>query len=350
MKVTFQTIRQIDIRTFLVLSSDIPVVDVRSPSEYLAGHIPGSVNIPLFDDEERKAVGTTYSKEGRTAAIITGLKLAGPSMHSKLESALELSSGGNLLIHCWRGGMRSEAMAWLFSQGGIACKVLLEGYKAYRNHILAELSARKNTIILGGLTGTGKTGIIRMLSENGHKAIDLERLANHKGSAFGSLGQPPQPTSEHFANLLFGEWSRIGSEVPLWLEDESLNIGNVFMPKEFYDNMQKSPAIILLMDVKTRLARLAEEYSGYPVPELVESVMKISRRMGGNNAGEAVRAIERGDMAKAIEITLGYYDKAYMFGLKKRQGVRVTIHTDTVDPAINAGKVLEAAQSAGLWD
>jgi len=122
------------------------------------------------------------------------------------------------------------------------------------------------------------------------------------------------------------------------------------MPKEFYDNMQKSPAIILLMDVKTRLARLAEEYSGYPVPELVESVMKISRRMGGNNAGEAVRAIERGDMAKAIEITLGYYDKAYMFGLKKRQGVRVTIHTDTVDPAINAGKVLEAAQSAGLWD
>ena len=347
---TFQDCIKIDIETFLKLAAATPVVDVRSPSEYLEGHIPGALNIPLFDDKERESVGIAYNKEGRSSAILKGLELTGPSMHSRLESALKLSKDGRLLIHCWRGGMRSEAMAWLFSQAGIECKVLQGGYKAYRHHVLSALSAKRKMITLGGLTGTGKTRILRILAGKRCRVIDLEGLANHKGSAFGSLGQLPQPSSEHFANLLHNEWNTIDNSSPIWLEDESMNIGSIFMPEEFYRNMQKSPAIILLMDVNTRLVRLVEEYSQYPRTELEAAVMKISRRMGGDKAKEAVQAIASGDIAQAVEIVLNYYDKAYMYGLKNRRSLKtIIIRTETEDPEKNAERVLEASVSLN-WD
>jgi tRNA 2-selenouridine synthase len=342
----FQTTAKIDIVRFMELSSEVPVVDVRSPSEFRAGHIPGSFNIPLFDDAERKEVGTTYTKEGRQAAIITGLKLTGPSMHSKLEEGMKLATGGRLLVHCWRGGMRSEAMAWLFSQGGIGCELLHGGYKSYRHLVLSALSSDRQMIILGGLTGSGKTRILGILKEQGYPVIDLEGIANHKGSAFGSLGQLPQPSSEQFANLLFSEWRKLPPGIPVWLEDESINIGNVFMPREFYLNMQKNPAVILLMDIETRLKGLVREYSGYPAPELEAAIMRISRRLGGDRAKEAVNAVRTGDIAGAVSITLKYYDKAYMYGLSGRQKENtVIIKTATDDPEINAGKVLEASRA-----
>jgi len=251
-----------DIARFLMLADKTPVVDVRSPSEFNTGHIPGAFNIPLFDDDERAAVGIRYKKEGRVRAILEGLRLSGPSMNSKLDQALKLSKEGKLLVHCWRGGMRSEAMAWLFSLGEIETDILEGGYKSYRHYILESLSVNKKMIVLGGLTGSGKTHILRYLKESGSQIIDLEDLASHKGSAFGSLGQPPQPSSEHFANLLFDQWKKIDENRPVWIEDESRNIGSVFMPEEFYLNMQKNPAIVLLMNIKTRLPRLLEEYSG----------------------------------------------------------------------------------------
>ncbi len=235
-------------------------------------------------------------------------------MHSKLEQGIKLSKEGKLLVHCWRGGMRSEAMAWLFSLADIETEILEGGYKSYRHYILENLSENRKMIILGGLTGSGKTHILRYLKETGHQVIDLEGLANHKGSAFGSLGQLPQPSSEHFANLLYSKWRETDQSLPVWLEDESRNIGTVFMPEEFYLNMQLNPAIILLMDVKTRLPRLIEEYSGYSAEELKASVMKISKRLGGDRTSEAIEAIQERRFSKAIEITLQYYDKAYFSG------------------------------------
>ncbi len=231
-----------DITTFLDLAVKTPIIDVRSPSEFSTGHIPGAYNIPLFDDKEREAVGIRYKRDGRIKAIIEGLKLLGPSMHLKLEQALKISKEGRLLVHCWRGGMRSEAMAWLFSLGDIETDVLEGGYKSYRHFVVENLSVNWNMIILGGLTGSGKTHILGYLKDKGHQVIDLEGLANHKGSAFGSLGQLPQPSSENFANLLFDEWKHVDPCQPVWLEDESRNIGTVFMPEEFYLNMQKNPA------------------------------------------------------------------------------------------------------------
>jgi tRNA 2-selenouridine synthase len=337
-------LKKIDVVNFLGLAENIPVIDVRSPSEFNYGHIPGAINIPLFDDTERAVVGTKYKKEGRAVAILEGLKKAGPGMYSKLEEALKYAEDGKLLVHCWRGGMRSEAMAWLFSLGDIETEILEGGYKAYRNHILNSLAEKRKMIVLGGMTGSSKTHILRYIKESGRQVIDLEELANHKGSAFGALGQLPQPTTEHFANLLSDEWKKLNSDFPFWVEDESRNIGSVFMPDEFYSNMQDTPAIILMMDVKTRLPRLLKEYTAYPPEILKSSIMKISKRLGGDNTRDAIDAVDEGNFAKAVEITLYYYDKAYMFGLKKKNSKNVImLNTDTDDIESNALKVLDAA-------
>lgn len=340
----FLALRKINIEKFLELSEIIPIADVRSPSEYNLGHIPGAINIPFFDDMERTIVGTKYKKEGRISAIIEGLKQIGPNISSKLEQALRVAKNGKLLVHCWRGGMRSEAMAWLFSLGDIETDILEGGYKSYRHHILDTLSERRRIIVLGGMTGSSKTHILRYLKENGQQVIDLEGIANHKGSAFGALGQLPQPSTEHFANMLFHEWKKLKSEFPLWLEDESRNIGSVFLPDRFYLNMQDTPAIILLMDVKTRLPRLLKEYSSYPVDSLKTSIFKISKRLGGDNSREALNAVESGDIARAIEITLYYYDKAYLFGLKKKSKNNIIyVETDSDDIESNSRKILDVA-------
>jgi len=341
---SFQSLNKIGINKFLELSEKYQVVDVRSPSEFKAGHIPDSVNIPLFDDREREAVGIKYTKEGRSKAILRGIELTGPAMHLKLKEAIRVAQKKMLLLYCWRGGMRSEAMAWLFSLGDIPVEVLEGGYKSYRHHILAELSEKRKTIVLGGMTGSSKTHILKRLKELNHQVIDLEGLANHKGSAFGALGQPPQPTSEHFANLLFNEWKHLANDLPVWMEDESRNIGTVFMPDLFYENLNDSPVMVLLMDIRTRMPRLVEEYSAYPTDMIRESIMRISRRLGGDNAKEALSAVDTGNFEKAIEITLKYYDKAYMFGInRKRSGNIFYIETDTDNIDINARKVLEAA-------
>ena len=338
--------KKISVSVFLELAENIPVIDVRSPSEFLSGHIPGAVNIPLFDDNERAIVGTKYKKEGRLPAILAGLKLSGPSMSQKLELALKEARNSRLLVHCWRGGMRSEAMAWLFSQGDIITDVLEGGYKAYRNHLLESLSEKRKMIVLGGMTGSSKTHILKNLKEKGEQVIDLEGLANHKGSAFGSLGQLPQPTTEQFGNNLYKEWKKLGNNTPVWVEDESRNIGTVFIPDGLYINMQDSLAIILIMDVKTRLPRLMEEYSAYPAEVLKASIQKISKRLGGDNTRDAIEAVEAGDIAKAIEISLYYYDKAYKYGLtRKRTENLIYIQTDSDDIETNSMKVLEAAHN-----
>jgi tRNA 2-selenouridine synthase len=339
------TINKINIISFLELSEVTPVVDVRSPSEFNFGHIPGAVNIPLFNDEEREAVGTKFKKEGRLLAILEGLKYTGSDLFDKLQQGIKIANDRRLLVHCWRGGMRSEAMAWLFSLADLGVSVLEGGYKSYRRFVTESLSEKRKMIILGGMTGSSKTLILRYIKSAGHQVVDLESLANHKGSAFGALGQPPQPTSEQFGNLLFNSLKGLDSALPFWVEDESRNMGSVFMPDPFYLNMQDSISIVLVMDVKSRLPRLMEEYSSYPPESIKASIVKISRRLGGDKTSDAIDAVEKGDFAKAIEIVLYYYDKAYLFGLKKKDSksiIYVNVGSDEVEA--NAMKVLEASE------
>jgi len=331
---------------FLDLSVSLPVVDVRSPGEFSYGHIPGAVNIPLFNDSQRAEVGTIYKKEGNLKAVIRGIDLAAPEMSDKLRSAVALAPEKSILIYCWRGGMRSEAMAWLFSMGGLTPLMLEGGYKAYRNYILTGLGKKRNFIILGGLTGSGKTHILKYMMSSGKQVTDLEGLASHKGSAFGAMGQQPQPSSEYFANLLYSDLAGKKEEDLIWLEDESRNIGTVFMPDSFYDMIQSAPLIALMMSIETRIPRLLREYASFPPEQIIASVMKISKRLGGDRTREALEAIRNGDFATAIRITLEYYDKSYNYALSKPQDRKVIyIETDTDDVAVNAAKVLEAARS-----
>ncbi|HLP74101.1 MAG TPA: tRNA 2-selenouridine(34) synthase MnmH [Bacteroidales bacterium] len=332
------------ISEFLDLAKTFPVIDVRSPLEFSSGHIPGAVNIPLFTDEERAIVGTKYAKEGHIDAIIEGIKLSGPSMHLKLKQAISIAANRKLLVHCWRGGMRSEAMAWLFSMADMDCTVLEGGYKTYRHHVLETLAAERRMIVLGGMTGSGKTDILKYLSETGRQVIDLERLANHKGSAFGSLGQPPQPSTEQFENDLFNQLQGTDSGSPVWIEDESRNIGTVFLNEGFFNNMQKSTTVVLLMDIPARMPRLLKEYSAYQPDILKASIMKVSRRMGGDRAKEAAEAVDAGNMARAIEILLNYYDKTYRHSIERKANPKIIyIETDSDDVAGNAKMILHAA-------
>jgi len=344
-----EMIRRVNADEFMQLAENIPVIDVRSPGEYDHGKIPGAINIPLFNDVQRAMVGAIYTHQGRAEAATAGMGMIAPALSEKMKNALEIASDGKLCLYCWRGGMRSESMAWLFSVAGITTFILEGGYKAYRNLVLSDLSKKRKFIILGGLTGSGKTSILKELERRGEQMTDLEGLACHKGSAFGALGQKEQPSSEHFANLLYSDLRGKNSEKRTWLEDESKNIGTVFMPDMFFTNMREAPLIALMMPSEVRLPRLIEEYAKFPREELLKSVQKISRRLGGDKTHEASEAIMADDFKSAIRIVLDYYDSSYRYGLSRRNKEQViVIETDTDDIEVNTSKVLESAGKLAL--
>ena len=321
-------IKIIDIQDFIALRVHHPVLDVRAPSEYFQGRIPGAINLPLFDDEERKVVGTLYKKSGREAAILEGLDFAGKKLRSFVKQAKKAAPGKKLLMHCWRGGMRSESMAWLLNLAGFEVYLLKGGYKAYRRFVLSLWEKPAQILILSGKTGTGKTEILKHLQEMGEQVIDLEKIAHHKGSAFGAIGESPQPSSEQFENELADLWNQLNPARPVWLEDESHCIGSVFIPQSLYQQMNLARVIRLEVPKPLRVRRLIGDYAGFPKAMLLQSVEKIQKRLGGQNARAAMEAIERDDFETAIDIVLDYYDKAYTYDLGKRKPEQFT-HTET---------------------
>jgi tRNA 2-selenouridine synthase len=317
---------------FLERSQTVPVIDVRAPKEFRQGHIPGAINLPLFDDDERAAVGMTYTKTGSDAAILKGLEIAGPKLFDFVKQGREHAKSGELLVHCWRGGMRSEAMAWLLTFSGIKTSVLVGGYRAYRRYIRESLKQGSPIIVLGGMTGSGKTEILQHLYSLGEQVLDLEGLAHHKGSAFGALGQADQPTTEQFENNLAWHWLAFDHQKPVWIEDESLNIGRVIIPEPLFKRMASAPLIYLDVPFNIRVKRLAEEYGNFEIIELSALIKKISRRIGGDKTNSAIHALEQGNLPEAVSDVLSYYDKTYLFGLSKREKSNIfTIKLESED-------------------
>lgn len=343
-------VEETDITAFLKLASEYPVVDVRTPAEFGQGHIPGAWNIPLFTVEERKKIGITFKKKGRQHAIIEGLECAGPRLAGYIGEARKITEGNRLLIHCWRGGMRSAGMAWLFSTYGFHCHVLNEGYKAFRREALAFLDRDFHFTVIGGLTGSGKTGVLNALGSLGEQVLDLEGLAHHKGSAFGHLGEQEQDSNEQFENEIFGSIARFDLNRIIWVEDESRNIGRNTIPGGIFRNMRNAHVLFLDIPLQDRIGRLVEDYAGYPDEELIESIRKISARLGGKAASEACDAIRCGDYAITAELVLKYYDKTYSFGLDRRDPGMVS--RLSVAPGTNlsalAREVLDFAGRTGL--
>ena len=308
---------QLKIEEFLDKAENLLVVDVRSPAEYLAGHIPGAINIPLFDDDERAIVGTLYKQQGRYASVRKGLEITGPKLLKLIDMAGSPGPGGKLLVHCWRGGMRSASMAWLFETAGWKCSILEGGYKSYRRHVRENICAGKELLVLGGYTGSGKTVILHKLREKGEPVVDLEGLACHKGSAFGGIGQGEQPTTEQFENELYRVMSLI-REPYCWVEDESLQIGKIFIPDPFYERMVKSRLIFIDVPLEQRINILVADYAGQEPDLLAEAIRRIEKRLGRLAASEAVSSLRSGNFAETAGILLSYYDKTYKYGLGRR--------------------------------
>jgi len=327
----------LQIEKFLTFSATHPVIDVRSPSEFSQGHIPGARNIPLFNDLERKEVGTAYKQVNKEAAMYLGLEFAGGKL-VKLAKEGEKQAGKEkkLLVHCWRGGMRSKSMVWLFETMGITCYILEGGYKSFRRYVRQEFKKPLDLIVVGGKTGSGKTDILHYLEEKGEQIIDLEGLAHHKGSAFGALGEQPQPTTEQFENKLFQKLAALERSRYVWIEDESRNVGKCVIPGEIYMMMKESRILFLDIPRELRARHLVVHYAGFDKEELKSCILKISKRLGGDRTSEAIGSVETEDFYTTAMITLQYYDKAYMFSLEKNHKEHEAIRSERIEPAYNA--------------
>ena len=332
--------KEISIKEFLSSRTNTPIVDVRSPKEYQLAHIPGAINIPLFSDEERALVGTTYKHEGREKAITQGLELVGPKMAEFVAEGkriLHEHQAAYITMHCWRGGMRSKSMATLFNFAGIPTLTITGGYKVYRNAVQQSFANPLHLIVLGGKTGSAKTAILQALQQQGEQIIDLEKLANHKGSAFGQLGEDPQPSSEYFENLLFEKIQQLDSTKRIWIEDESHLIGKVFIPETFWEQMRNAQVIYCDFPIEERINYLVTTYGNFDHEGVIESVKRITKKLGGQHAKAALEAYEAGDLKKATEIVLVYYDKTYNFGLSKRNPAQVKqMDMQKIEPWENA--------------
>ena len=324
-------VQKISIEEFLSLAKQYPVLDVRSPGEYTHAHIPTAHSLPLFTDEERKQVGTAYKQQSREAAIKIGLDYFGLKMRKMVEeiegSDSELLTPNSVLVHCWRGGMRSAAVAWLLDLYGFKVYLLVGGYKAYRKWILEQFEKDYNFNIIGGYTGSGKTLLVHELIKENKTVIDLEGLANHKGSAFGAIENMPQPGQEMFENLLVQALADTGYPIldestqnqassiqypasAIYIEDESQRIGNLQIPMPLWHTMRKAPVFFLDIPFEERLNYITEEYGKLKKETLKEAT---------------------------------YYDKWYHKGLYNRENISSLLNKipcTGVDTQINTQKLL----------
>ncbi|MGL4993635.1 MAG: tRNA 2-selenouridine(34) synthase MnmH [Bacteroidales bacterium] len=329
--------QDLNVNDFLIQAKQGVIVDVRTPAEFFQGHIVGAVNIPLFTDQERVIIGTLYKQEGKDIAFEKGLEFVGPKMASFVKEAKKVANGRSIFIYCWRGGMRSGSMAWLFRSAGLEVKRLTGGYKAYRSSFAEDVINRGwKIIVLGGPTGCGKTEILHQLQTQKEQVLDIEGLANHKGSAFGALGQQDQPTTEHFCNILHDKLRNLDPNKPIWCEGESLSIGRIYIPKELFEIMQASPFIYLNLPIEVRLDRLVKEYGNFDVAQLADSFSRIQKRLGGQNAKAAIEYLENGNIREAARIGLIYYDRSYNRSINEHQTVVYRLEAENDSPITTA--------------
>jgi tRNA 2-selenouridine synthase len=329
---------RLHINDFLSHAQDSILIDVRSPSEFKHAHIPGSLNLPLFSDEERKIVGTAYKQISREEAIKIGLEYFGPKMRKMVEQVENFTkeiAGTNtikktkILIYCWRGGMRSAAIGWLLQLYGYNVFLLANGYKSFRNYVLKTFTYDFPFKVVGGFTGSGKTEIIKELIKKGKHVIDLEEIAQHKGSAFGNLKMHPQPSQEMFENLLAWELLPMihAGACEIWVEDESQRIGNLNIPMDLWKQMRTAPVLFLDIPFEKRLQHITEEYGTQEAENILNSIERISKRLGGADTKKASEYLKTGNLQECFAILLKYYDKYYLRGLHNRDNLTTLLHT-----------------------
>ena len=318
--------KRITIEHFLATKDDETIViDVRTPAEFAQGHIVGALNLPLFTDEERVIVGTAYKKQSPEKALLVGLDFVGKKMSMYIKRAKKMSPNKLVTLYCWRGGKRSGSLAWLLDLAGFEVQVIEGGYKKYRNAVLAFFENQPlDFVVIGGKTGSGKTKILHQLQHQGAQILDLEGLANHKGSSFGALGELPQPSSEYYEACIFEVLRYMNLSKFIFIENESRMVGTCAVPLGIWDKYRSAKLISIEIPHHDRLENLVVDYAQYAPETLVAAFRRIEKKLGGLNFQKAVKAIEKKQFDVAADVALGFYDKTYTFGLENNKFSQTT--------------------------
>ena len=316
-------------------------IDLRSPREHAQGSIPGAVNIPLFSDSERETIGLRY-KEDRHAARMTGLSLVTPKLPEIMEKIYRLGSHKIPVLYCWRGGLRSKSINNLLETLGIPAYRLPGGYKAYRRFILDQLAAyelQKPLFVLNGLTGTGKTEILRLLLARGCPGIDLENLACHRGSLFGHLGFQKKRGQKDFDALLWNCLGELQNAPYLLLEGEGKRIGPVYLPAFLFEAMQEGAHILLTAPLAKRVERLLQEYtpSIQDESEQIEgAIQSLKKYLGTKTVAHFLLLLKEKNYAELVSLLCRlYYDRLYSESKPEQTDFVLTVDSSNPEKAAN---------------
>ncbi|SFK14878.1 tRNA 2-selenouridine synthase [Marinilactibacillus piezotolerans] len=310
------------------------VVDVRAPKEFEEATIPGAINIPLFTDDERAQVGTLYKQQGQEAAKDLGLEIFSKKLPAFIQEFKQLKVP--VTVFCWRGGMRSKTAATVLDLMGVPVNRLTGGIKAYRQWMQEQLDTLSipSLYVLNGHTGNGKTLVLHQLKEEGYPVIDLEGMANHRGSIFGHIGL--KPNNQRMFDLLLGEaLLRYQNEPFILIEGESNRIGKVIIPERFYQLKEKSPQLFIHLPIEERVKNILADYSPHDYhDEFVESFKRIKRRIHTPVANATDKLLEQKDYPLVVENLLThYYDPRYTHSSACSEDLSTLIEVTSVEDA-----------------
>ena len=296
---------------------DYILVDVRSPSEFSEFHIPGAINVPLFEDEEKRWIGFIYRSQGERQAIEEGRRIGKGKLHFLYKIFSQLSSGDkSVVVYCWRGGMRSKGVCTAMAQMGLSLRRLRGGYRAYRNYILSRMGkilGKVRCVVITGRTGSGKTRLIEALKAENYPALNLEKLAKHRGSLFGRVGIKERISQKMFDSLLFEELNKLNQPF-LILEDESRRIGNIHLPRDLWEAKQRGTFVEIVLPLEERVRIILEDYTSTQnwQEEAREALSRLKRYLGPQKSEEAFRLFDQGRYEELVEYLITHhYDRRY---------------------------------------
>ncbi len=323
------------------------IIDVRSPSEFLEDHIPGAINLPVLDDEQRALVGTIYKQSSPFEARKLGAALISENIAGHIRRHfIERDKSYRAFLYCWRGGQRSHSMATILAAIGWRVTLLEGGYRTYRREVLRGIQSISQSIrmvLVGGLTGTGKTEILHHLRDLGHQVLDLENLASHRGSALGALPGTAQPSQKYFESLLFQKLTQFDPGRVVFSESESHRIGSIRLPPDFWNSFKKSPVIEVTAPLEVRARFLVDGYPEYiSQPEQLLLDLSSARRFANTPAWHAlIQCLENSRWVEAARLMLEHhYDPAYRGSIHKWFGEPLRVFTL---PALRSDDLLNCA-------
>ncbi len=345
------TWRELSVDSLLTLREPV-LIDVRSPCEFAAECIPGAHNVPLLSDDERAIVGTAFKEKGEVTARRLALALISPKIPGLVDRILSLQAAGNaLVIHCWRGGLRSEAVASFLTVVGVDCWRLTGGYKAWRRRVLNDFALDEyglTPVVLHGRTGVGKTEILHELQRLEMNVLDLEALCCHRGSVFGALGLDKQPTQKNFEGML---WQTVRScqGCPIFLEAESRKVGRLSLPDFLLRHIENGRRILITGSREVRVARLAKDYAamGFMTTDGLRSQMtmeamqaallsleSLTERLGKEMIANLRALASEGKLSEIIEnLLIHYYDPLYDRHIARCEPYELTVSGDNCQQA-----------------